>query len=178
MRSRRTWSCRAQIPQLFLFLSAVLVIGATLFIGMKLFGWLSDTGCEASDASFIQEMDGIIGEYLSYGSRGRVSIRTSCDAHELCFVDVRDVGDATYDAIDAADPENEARAVLQTKVRNRIPTTIYVLTDDDALERGADTRITLADGARGTPVCIQPVGGKFTFMIEGLGRTVVISRAG
>ena len=47
---------RGQIPQVFIFLMAIMVIGATLFIGVKMFGILDESACEANDAAFMRDL--------------------------------------------------------------------------------------------------------------------------
>ena len=163
---------RAQIPQLFMFLMALLVIGATLFIGVKMFGWLSATACEASDVAFAKDLNALLDENGVFGSRNTVSISNTCDAIEICFVDQRFVNTL----VPATD---DAHKVLNAKISSGLKSTVYILTEDDALERSDDVRVTLQEpgssAVPANPLCIPAIGGKFTFTIDGYGRTVKIS---
>jgi len=167
-----------QIPQMFIFLMAVLVIGATIFLGIRLIGGLQNTACEANEVGFVKDVQNVMDENSVFGSRGDAEIQATCDALELCFVDARVLEDKAI----SSSFTNSSYPVIQSAVRQEVKTNVYLKGRDKTVPEGYDARIILSD--RNTPpdpatapllVCIPAVGGRFRFNAEGYGRYVRIT---
>jgi hypothetical protein len=162
---------KGQIPQLFIFLSALLVIGATLFLGSKFIFGIHNVACETTDASFRQELNNILSDSAAYGSRTRMQLAPNCDAVTICFVDSRTLGNpSTFTGNDST---------ITATVRGGAQANIFLQTRDTTVPRGYDERIVLSDPYQGSvpdrDFCVQSVSGKFTFTTKGFGRYVQIT---
>jgi hypothetical protein len=161
---------RGQIPQLFIFLMAILVIGATLFIGIKVFGMLDSSACEANDAAFMRDIKGLIDENAVYGNKNSVSLRSPCDATAICFVDKDALGSSGFIGNDTT---------ITLSVRNAVQTNIFLKGRDKTVPVGFDERIILREPDEPVPPlndrCIEAVSGKLSFRTRGYGRYIVIS---
>lgn len=169
MRSRNSTSSRGQIPQIFIFIMALLIIGATIFLGMRLIGGLQGAACSANDRAFQEEIRKEIDTYASYGSRDDIAIRPPCDAISICFVDNRSLS-GSFD---------EMNKVINTSVNAGVKTNIFLQGRDATVPVGYDPRIWTAAGATApaNATCIPAVGGRFNINAEGYGRYVIVRPA-
>ncbi len=165
MSWRRSGS-KGQIPQLFIVLMALLVIGATLFLGLKMFNTLSSVGCEANDAAFVRDIKTLLDENAVYGTRATVTLRPPCDAVALCFVDVRTV------AVPPAEFKGND-SVITASVKSGVKTNIFLQGREKTAPQGFDERIILHVPEK--DLCVLAVGGRFSFRAEGQGRTITVS---
>lgn len=156
---------KGQIPQLFIILMALLVIGATLFLGFKMFGTLGAVGCEANNVAFIRDIKTLLDENAVYGTRATVTLRPPCDAVALCFVDNAAIGTTGFQGNDS---------VITASVRSGVQTNIFLQGRDKTEPQGFDGRIAIDPPER--DICVLAVGGKFTFRAEGQGRTIKLSK--
>jgi len=159
---------RGQIQQMFIFLAAVLVIGATIFLGMRLIGGLTPASCKAHDVEFQREIKDVFDENSAFGSRNSVELSKPCDAVALCFVDVGAIGNASFVSSDPT---------IRTVVQGGSMTNVFLQGRDGTTPVGFDERIILRDpGALRnlTDLCVPAVGGKFTFTTIGHGRYIGI----
>jgi hypothetical protein len=161
----------AQISQIFLMITALLVIGGTIFLGGKLIGGITGTACSANDATFFKNIVEIIDDKSSYGSRDIVSIKTPCDAINLCFVDGTKIGKSTFDGKDST---------IKTSVTQGVPTTVFLQDHSGVMVPvGDEPRIEVVaadDTVLNEELCIPAVGGEFAFRTEGYGRKIRISK--
>lgn len=164
----------AQISQVFLMITTLLVIGATIFLGGKLIGGITGTACSANNAVFFKEIVQVIDDKSSYGSRDIVQIKTPCDSINLCFVNSSSInknGNSEFIT------QNQ---VIQSAVRAGSPTTIFLEGRDGVtVPVGDEERIivnTNYTGEADSVICIPAVSGEFTFKTEGYGRTIRIGK--
>ena len=153
---------KGQIPQVFIFIMALLVIGTTLFLGTKFLINLTGAACEANDAAFAKELRKAFDENAIYGTKNAVALHTPCDAVALCFVDNGAIGNSLFTG---SDP------IITTSVVNNVKTNIFLQTRDSIVEQGYDERIQLDIP---NDLCIPARSGKFTFTIHGYGRYLKI----
>jgi len=172
-----------QIPQLFIFLAAILVIGATIVIGMKLFSGLKGTACEANDVTFQREVKNLINERITLGSRGIATLSPPCDAIALCFVDAGAIEDESargnIEYPDETLPEDKDKTILAS-VKAGSTTNIFLRQKDRAIDAGYDERIILrkkpTDDPSETILCIPLDAGEFKFKTQGFGRFISFSK--
>ncbi|MDD9953876.1 MAG: hypothetical protein OXR66_06085 [Candidatus Woesearchaeota archaeon] len=153
---------KGQTQQVFLFLVAVIVIIATIFLGGKLFGFVTSTSCGASDTTFVREIKHMLNDNALYGSRNVVTIDGPCEARELCFVDAVAIGNPFPQPVDPT---------IDASVSNGVRTNIFLQKESGMLAVGYDERIGLQNPQ--TVLCI-PLERGFTFTTEGYGRTIII----
>lgn len=162
-------SRRAQIQQLFIFLSALLVVGATVFLGGKLIGGLSETACVAGDASFMRDIAETLDRYSSDGSRDIAVISPPCSALALCFVDSAAIGNPSFKGNDS---------VISASVHSGARENIFVQSKDKTVSVGYDERIILRAPnapASMTDLCVEARSGDFRFRAQGFGRYVQLA---
>jgi hypothetical protein len=171
--AKRKDSRAGQMQQLFIFLSAMLIIVATIWLGMKLIGTIGSSACDADNALFQQELKDALDANALYGNRDIVEISPSCDAIDLCFVDSRSIGTAVVG-------DTRAYSAITTIVTSGSKENIFLVDSDKAPHaKGYDERIYLPSTPGDTPntyKCFKPdSSGKFSFKVEGYGRYLVIS---
>ena len=75
------------MSQTFTYLMIILVIGVLIVFGFKAYGGILVKQCEGQRATFEKDLVDTIDDYSDYGSVHEQSIRTPCDATEICFAD-------------------------------------------------------------------------------------------
>ena len=155
---------------MFVFLAAIIVIVATVFVGIKLFGGVRSTACQASDVQFMRDMRQALDDNAAFGSRNDVSIMPNCDATLLCFVDPSQIGNASLAA------SNATERPLVTLIKNGVNATVYEFSPSKGfLQVGYDERVRPAGTvAASAYLCVGKDAGKFTFHTEGRGRTITV----
>lgn len=156
---------RGQVQQVFLFLMAVIVIIATIYLGGKFIGMFTRTACDAGDAEFMEELDRTLDEYSTYGSRGTATVGTPCDAERLCFIDHTLIGSPESASFQSDDP------AMTAAVRSGVETNVFLMREEGTLGVGYDPRIVVQSGVR----CVNASRGEFRFRAEGAGRTVTVA---
>jgi hypothetical protein len=164
---------KGQIHQLFIFLMAILVIGATVIIGTKLFVQVEGTSCETRAVSFTQELKEQLDKQATLGSRGKIEIRSPCDSQELCFIDSRMITDPSNSI-----PFTSKHPAIQSAVRANITTNIF-LVGKETRPAGFEKKVILSNPNQEelhTDLCINATGSKFYLMAEGYGRYVKLGQ--
>lgn len=159
---------RAQMSQVFIFFMAVIVIVATVFLGMKLLGVLTGTACDVSSADFQIDLHKILDANSNFGSRGIARLRAPCNAQQLCFVDAGAINKSGFWSNHSS---------IQNAIRVGVRENIFVILDAGMVD-DYDERIILRDP--GSPVnltdlCILQGNGEFVFRTEGYGRFIKVT---
>lgn len=157
---------KGQVNQVFLFLIAIIIILATLYLGGRFLGIFTGTACDASDAEFMHQLGSTLDEYSTYGSRGSADIQASCDARQLCFVDSTMVGSPESISFSSPYP------AMNSAVRNGVESNIFLIRDAGTLDVGYDPRIRVRPVEGYT--CVNVTRGEFVFRTEGQGRHIMI----
>lgn len=160
---------KAQMQQMFVFLMAAIVIISTVYIGYRLFSGFSDAGCDTIKAKFTNDIGDILQESSSFGSRAIKTIRPSCNAAQLCFVDTNAINDAISGDMTKTNSvsDDAIRAIVSSGVKTNI-----FLKDDVGLQPvGYDEMITVQ-----APyfICFNNTPKGFVFKTEGQGNAVNI----
>lgn len=161
---------RGQMPIAFSFFAAIIVIVAVLFLGFRMIGSLSATGCDASTVTFMEEITDVLDIGTVFGSSRSETLRPPCDARMLCFVDAQSLGDEVFLSDDAT---------ITSSVRSNVQANIFLVTQKEGtIDIGYDARIILRE--RGSqnipqaPLCVASGPDGFLFRTEGYGRSVRI----
>lgn len=160
-------SSRGQVQQAFLFITAIVVIIATLYLGARLLGLFESTSCSVTDAGFAQELSDLLDENSAFGSRNVVSVTVPCDAQALYLID------AESDLATVVTDDATIDAALSGGVRANL----FVIVDGIAQQAGYDERIIIArspgEEVRDPAfIRIDAARGRFTLRTEGFGRRV------
>jgi hypothetical protein len=89
---------KAQISQVFTYITAMLVIGLLIVFGYKSIDLMLGKQCDAKRVIFEKSLLEFIDEYSDYGSVHEEVMKTPCDAKEICFAN------ATYCPNDPYNP--------------------------------------------------------------------------
>jgi hypothetical protein len=164
------------MQQLFIFLSAIIVIIASVYLGLRLFGTVERTACESMDLALFQDVKHALSVNAEYGSTNQVTIRPSCESELLCFVDNEMIGKPITEIASPTGTELPYVA-LKRLVSTGAKYTIYQYSDETFLPVGYDDRVRVAVPASTPPIkvlCIENVNG-FTFSTKGGGLTITVS---
>jgi hypothetical protein len=160
---------RAQINQVFLFLVAIIVIIATVYLGGKLLGIFSGTACSAADSSFATELKNGLDANAAYGGRNKITVSSPCDAQELYVVDASAIGGAT--------PVVTGNSQIDALLAANVKTNVFIVKDGAAEAVMQDNRI-IVGREPGAPLSATPfvrveagISG-FSLLVEGFGRDV------
>jgi|GEM_PF-5041784 len=152
------------MQQLFLFIVAMVVIAATVYVGVRLIGSMVISGCENAKGKLLGDISVALDENSVAGSRNVVSIMPSCDAKTLCFVDA---GKITESAELSTAPIS-----IKTSVKNGVNMNIFLNDTNGMQAMGFDGRIAI--GGDGW-ICVEQKNGKFSVETKGYTRTVLLS---
>jgi hypothetical protein len=167
--ARTTSPKRAQIPEIFVILSALLVIGATIYLSSGLIAGLFSTACKVRDANFVQSLRELLDERSTFGMRSDEKLSPPCDAITLCFVDAGALGDPAFSSSDR---------IINASVHSGVKTNVFLQTRDTTLPQGYDERIILrlpSDPPSLSSLCIPAVTRGFAFRTEGFNKYVKVS---
>lgn len=162
---------RGQIQHVFSFILITLVIVATIYLSITLFGTLSNKTCQAEHVALERAMNELSRTYDSVGTKQDSEIIAPCGAEYLCIFsqDAEEgiirgmltlnvgVGIQEHLAIAASLQKPKPNVmVFEQGVPTQELTIVKFLPEDNAL-------------------CIRASGGRFTIHTEGHGRTISVS---
>ncbi len=148
------------MSQLFLFLMAVIIILATIYIGTRLVGSLTSVSCDVSDIEFQRSLRRELDGMGVYGSRGTVVLNAPCDAKQLCLIDTTSIGNQEFVS---------THPTLTNAIRNGVKKNVFLVKKTGYADVTYDDRIAVATGEE---VCVNVTRGAFRFSAEGFGRTI------
>jgi hypothetical protein len=157
---------KAQINQAFIYLAAILVIGAIIILGVKGWNAIFKTNCEDKKVDFQKQLMTSIDEYSDYGAVQEKTIFTSCGAKEVCFVDY-----GKHEEI-GANPDIINNTVILSNIGDG---TANIFVKGEFTESiGLSNKVSVAgDGV----LCIKVRDGKIKILFSGTGKTVNIEQA-
>lgn len=159
---------KAQLNQVFTIILVVVVVGATIFIGMKSMGGIFKQKCDVEFISFKDDVRTSITSNNDYGSVDDASIITPCDYTTLCFVD----GETILNGLPFSFDDN---MIIDSSVNEGVQTNIFLINKDKTISVDFVDEITLDN--KEEPLCINSKNGKFKYLIQGRGRTALVKPA-
>ena len=166
---------KAQIQQVFIYLSALLVIGFLVVFGYQMIHKVSRQQCEVGQQNLLETLRSSFDRSSRYGSISELRVLAPCDYDQLCIVDSR-----------AALPEYR----LLSSVRSSYPL-IWANAEDDVkynlylVQTGGEIKPLFFDKRLLTTnesnpdssqllVCFHSRAGEFRIWAEGLGKTIYL----
>lgn len=174
--SRKGIMRRGAIEQVFIFITAVVVIIATIFVAGKFIIKLLSTGCKASIEDFESEIINKVELYDTYGTRKTITMPAPCDAREICFIDfsvikgIREEGEKIEDYQEF----NNLNVFIKEKVKAGVKNNIFLVTNKEVLDAGYSEKIVISNNGKKV-LCFPAKTGSFNIKFEGQGATVKIS---
>jgi len=160
---------KGQIGNVFLYLSALIVIVALIFLAGKLINGLSGTACDATDVQFQRDFRRALDAHNVIGSRANVELQVPCDARQLCLVDGISIGDSSFIS---------EHASLQNAIRTGVKRNVFLIREQGMLDLDYDERIIInrdPNDSGGGELCIDAGRGLFSFNVEGFGRFIKVT---
>lgn len=169
-------SKKGQISQIFIYISAILVIGFIVLFGYKMIGKVLNQKCSVEEQDFMLSVNGFVDQNIRYGSRDEGVLPVACDYELLCFVDANVVGTNNWEKpIDTNSAYYDIEpAIMIANAQDNISYNVYLYkrgTEDIAYPVAFDKRIHIT--GEDSVLCMTPTAGSFRFMIEGLGKNGV-----
>ncbi|MFH1649444.1 MAG: hypothetical protein ABIA93_02760 [Candidatus Woesearchaeota archaeon] len=155
---------KAQVQQVFIYALTAIIVGLVLLLGYTFISKTLNQGCDVQLVKFKEGMQRELSKGTNFGSFTQVHLGRPCDYSNVCFVDNGKIGNQTFLFAD--------NSVIESSVLSGVPTTIFIY-KQDATEPLIDSAlVTVADSS--SIICIPSVAGKFSFGLEGKGKTVQV----
>lgn len=188
---------KAQINQVFVWLIIALVIGATALFGVRSIGGLLEDKCSIDLIKFEEDLRDRTMLNNDFGSVHQEIFSAPCDYSFVCFVDARAIEDAqatnnpgaSYldEEVLAEQPESLQPFIpfIKNSVSDGVPENVFLFNDKDPVPSGyirevrvGETREEVQQSYVGeySINCIQARSGRFTIIMEGLGRNTWIKQ--
>lgn len=158
--------------QIFIYIMAVIVIGAIALVGYNAISKVLTKSCDAEKAVFKSNIEELIEKYTSYGSVNKKTIKAPCEYDTICFVDssVSKIGAPSADKTNF-DCENK---LIKDSVQSRSETNIFVKSNDRTIPVGYSDLISLSNKMR--CLCIESKNSNFYMTFNGKGSSAEISK--
>lgn len=165
---------KAQLQQVFIYISAILVIGFIILFGYRMIGKVLDQKCSVEQQDFMLSIGGYLDQNIRYGSVDEGVLSAPCDYNILCFVDASVLGTTNLNVPNNGIYANMDTAIIEANAQDNISYNVYLYKSGSmgyTYPVSYDERIHISD-ASGI-LCMKPIAGSFRFMIEGLGKNGV-----
>ncbi len=173
-------SQKAQLQQIFIYISAILVIGFIVLFGYRMIGKVLDQKCSVEEQDFMLSIASYVDQNIRYGSVDEAVLTTPCDYNVLCFVDASVIGTATWTAPAINLDGVVNTAIIQANVQDNISYNVYLYQSKGlgyTYPVAYDERVHISD--QSGMLCMKPIAGSFRFMVEGQGKNgVMLSASG
>jgi len=164
---------KGQIQQVFIYIMAMLVIGAIVVIGYKFILSIMEQGCDIEDNQFVQSLADGINQGDRYERVANPSLLGPCDYTILCLVDAESIG-GSFDSGSYSSTLDERMDVITSSVEGGIPYNVFLIregTQGTTRPVLVDDRITIEGSDM---LCINKTSGRFDFWVKGLGREGIL----
>ncbi|HYD03198.1 MAG TPA: hypothetical protein VEC16_02765 [Alphaproteobacteria bacterium] len=157
--------------QIFIYMMAVIVIGAIAIIGYGAISKVLTKSCDAEKASFKTNIEEMIEKYTSYGSVNKKTMKAPCEYDTIIFVDTTSVSTPSgRNAFSCA-----SNRIIQDSVKSGADINIFVMSSDRTIPIGHSDLISLAEGSTTKCLVIDSKNGNFYMTLTGLGSSTQIS---
>jgi len=157
---------KAQISQVFIYISAALIIGVTIIVGVYFLSKTTATVDVVDLVNFKKTMDDDVRNIynFAYGTSNSYSMRLPSGVSGICFLEVSqslNLGNIPFDNIrDVANVLKEGGGTSNN----------LFFESDELLDNYRIENLKPANGM----VCLKPVNGKINFRLENMGKYVEI----
>ncbi len=158
-------SSKAQTQHVFLYLFAIIIIGALVLIGYKSISKITSAGCDAGKETFKSQLLSMLEQYDSRGSLHTEKLSVPCSFTKLCFLD-----SDTILGSEGVSPS--APKIIQDTQSSRSHTNIWINKGTAWEAAGWSEKVEIRSDDHF--VCIQARGGTFPLQFNGTGRKTSI----
>ena len=153
---------KAQASQTFIYLAAVIVVGAIMLLGYQGISEVLDRGCEVQKQTFTDELVMFLQESTRRGTIKTYNEMPPCDIQEVCFVDQEN------DSLEDAEDNGDYPGIIRDDISAGVPNTVYMREGNLFTDISQFAGIRLDSKAVACFNASQT--GRITFSTEGLGR--------
>lgn len=161
---------KAQINKVFMFIMALFIIGAIALIGVRSIAGIMEDKCMADFVIFRDTITAAISNNNDYGSVNYERISTPCKFHTVCFVDTRIIQNEDEQLTGDGFP---GAFLIKQSANDGVEANVFLVSDEEVREVGFVKQIQLENKNNAT--CIRVKGGAYNLLLEGQGRTTLIS---
>jgi hypothetical protein len=154
--------------QMFVYITAVIVIGVIALIGYLAINKIVQKSCDAERATFKTDLENYIETHTSGGSVYPEKINVPCGYDTVCFVDASKIGDAAFTC--------DNNKIIQDSVRKGIQQNMFVILGQETKQLGYSELITIGGADSSKCLCIPQRNSKFYITFNGRGSSTEISQ--
>ncbi len=151
---------KAEAQQVFIYIMAILIVGAILLIGVRSIMNIFDRACEVDETAFKRDIEDLLNRYSRYGSIGYETLRVPCNYDDLIFINTDNCDDINQD--DYPIIRNECEAQTGNNVFIQQGQTTLPLFSINNMR------------AKNNIEVIEPRGGRYYLRLEGIGQARVM----
>jgi hypothetical protein len=163
---------KAQVQQVFIYLMVLLVVGGILLIGIKIFGSITEQGCDVEMAAFQADLRELIEDSDDYGDITSDEIGSPCGYDRLCIIDsefVTHPSSAEHSKIQEIHTQNN---LIKTEIEVGTLNNVFLIKGNDIIPLYALDNVIVSE-EDGRVICFNVSSGKFYLRLEGKGRGTV-----
>ncbi len=160
---------KAQINHVFMFLIAIMIIGAIALIGMRSINGIMKDKCTADIIIFKNEITEKIASNNDYGSVNYEKISAPCKYYTLCLVDAQTIKNPLL----LTGMGYPGEQIIRDSVKDGVEKNIFLIGKDEVRSIGYVKQLKLSDPSNVT--CIRKKAGVFNLLLKGQGRLTEVS---
>ena len=178
MNKEHSKNKRAQINQVFIFITAILVIGLIVVVATKSMGGLINEKCTVDLITFKDDVTSEISSNNDYGSRNEIRLSIPCDYTTMCLIDTSALTDdvKSYQVgVTMAQSDLPGAFIIGNSIKSQIKTNIFLISEngEETIEVGYVEQLQLGftpNDPLSNILCVDATAGYFKLRTEGLGR--------
>lgn len=160
---------KAQINHVFMFLIAILIIGAIALIGVRSISGIMKDKCTADFVVFKNQIKQVISGNNDYGSVNYEKINAPCKYEMVCLVDASQI--KNYQLNESQDfPGNK---IIFSSVKDGVEMNVFLIGKDEVKPVNYVKELKLSDPKN--VLCVKRKGGVFNLLLKGKGRLTEVS---
>lgn len=154
--------------QVFVYIMAIIIVGAILLIGYSVFKGMTEDKCDVELVSFKTSLDSYIPKYKDFGVVQQQSIVAPCGAKEVCFVDSRNI---TEGAGELFIVDTVTNPIIRNSIQDGVEMNVFIVGESTT---GIDwyPELHVADPGY---LCVPNTGGNIILTFSGSGRATTLS---
>ena len=161
---------QAQINHIFSFLIAILLIGALALLGLKSLNGIMHDKCVADTVVFKDHIAQVINNNNDYGSVNYERLSTPCKYAILCLVDASKIQNHQNLGTNNHFP---GELIIKDSVKDGVEANVFLIKKDEVNPITYVKNLELKDPTNAT--CFRLRGGAYNLLLEGQGRTTLVS---
>ena len=153
--------------QIFIYITAAIIIGAIVLVGYSAIGTLLDKKCTVEKIDFKTRIETLLEKDSSYGTIDQKTISAPCDYEKICFVSTR------YNHQGFECSENMIiEDIAKDNTDNNIEDNIFVVSNGRTIGIGKSPYVNTPNS--NSCECIENDNGNFRIVFSGEGQSATV----